>query len=283
MTPAPAVREVPVGRAGVAAAVFGGAALAVIAGPCVIEEEAECLRTAEALSRAAARLKLPFVFKASYLKDNRTSRDSFTGPGIERGLEILSRVRREVGVPVTTDIHSREEAARAAAVVDLLQIPAFLCRQTSLLVAAGGTGLPVNIKKGQFVAPSDIAFAAEKAVAAGAAGALLTERGTSFGYGDLVVDIRSFEVMRGSGWPAVYDATHSLQRPGGATTGGERRFLLPLARAAVAGGADAVFLEAHPDPSRALSDRATQVPLEEVEPVLASLARIRESLAGGGR
>jgi 2-dehydro-3-deoxyphosphooctonate aldolase (KDO 8-P synthase) len=283
MTPAPAVREVPVGRAGVAAAVFGGAALAIIAGPCVIEEEAECLRTAEALSRAAARLKLPFVFKASYLKDNRTSRDSFTGPGIERGLEILSRVRREVGVPVTTDIHSREEAARAAAVVDLLQIPAFLCRQTSLLVAAGGTGLPVNIKKGQFVAPSDIAFAAEKAVAAGAAGALLTERGTSFGYGDLVVDIRSFEVMRGSGWPAVYDATHSLQRPGGATTGGERRFLLPLARAAVAGGADAVFLEAHPDPSRALSDRATQVPLEEVETVLESLARIRESLAGGGR
>jgi 2-dehydro-3-deoxyphosphooctonate aldolase (KDO 8-P synthase) len=263
---------------------FGeGGTLALIAGPCVIESEEITLRTAAELRRITERLGMPFVFKSSYRKDNRSSVEFYEGPGLETGLRVLEKVKRETGAPVLSDVHTPAQTGPAAEVLDVLQIPAYLSQQTELLLSAARTGKAVNIKKGQFVAPSDIAFAAEKAVAAGAAGALLTERGTSFGYGDLVVDIRSFEVMRGSGWPAVYDATHSLQRPGGATTGGERRFLLPLARAAVAGGADAVFLEAHPDPSRALSDRATQVPLEEVEPVLASLARIRESLAGGGR
>ena len=269
-----AVRLVTVGRAGAAPVIFGGGRLAVIAGPCVIEDAGECVRTAETLRRAAEKAGVPLVFKASYAKDNRTSAASFTGPGLERGLEVLARVRRETGLAVTTDIHAREEAAAAGAVVDLLQIPAFLCRQSSLIAAAGATGLPVNIKKGQFVAPSDLRFAAEKAAGAGAAGVLLTERGATFGYGDLVVDMRSFAILRESGWPAVYDATHSLQRPGGESTGGERRFALPLALAAVAAGADAVFFEAHPDPAKALSDRATQIPLAEVESFLAALVRV---------
>ena len=272
------LRAVTVGRAGAEPAVFGAGKLVVIAGPCVIEDAEECVRTADALRRASRAAGVALVFKASYLKDNRTSGSSFTGPGLEGGLPVLARVRRETGLPVTTDIHAPEQAAPAAEVVDLLQIPAFLCRQTSLLAAAGATGLPVNVKKGQFVAPADLSFAAAKLEAAGAAGVLLTERGASFGYGDLVVDMRSFTWMSATGWPTVYDATHSLQRPGGETTGGERRFALPLARAAVAAGASAVFLEAHPDPSRALSDKATQLPLEQVEPFLRALSRVWEAV-----
>lgn len=262
-------------------ALFGGRRLAVIAGPCVLESNDNARRVADHMAALCGRLNLPYVFKASYTKANRSSVDSYRGPGLEDGLETLAALRREFHVPVLTDVHEAGEAARAGAVVDALQIPAFLCRQTDLIEAAAATGRPVNIKKGQFLPPADMERAAEKASLAGKGGVLLTERGSSFGYGDLVVDMRSFSVMARCGWPVIFDITHSLQQPGGRVTGGRREFAAPLARAAVAAGADAVFVETHPDPDNALSDAAVQLPLDKVAGLIESLVRIREALAAG--
>jgi len=273
---------VRVGPEGVVApALFGGKRLAVIAGPCVLESWDVAARIAETLRETCGRLNLPYVFKASYRKANRSSGSSYRGPGLDQGLEHLLKIRTEFGIPVVTDIHETAEAAPAGEVVDLLQIPAFLCRQTDLIEAAGRTGKPVNIKKGQFLSPGEMEYAAEKASLAGAGGVLLTERGSSFGYGDLVVDMRSIAIMAKSGWPTVFDVTHSLQQPGGRTTGGRREFATVLARAAVAAGADAVFLEAHPEPEKARSDNATMLPLDQVAPLLGSVVRIRDALAAG--
>ncbi len=242
----------------------GGAPTAWIAGPCVIEEPDRALRIAHGLARHAAERGIGLVFKASFDKANRTSADSYRGPGLARGLEVLARVKAEVGLPVTTDVHLPDQAGPAAEVVDLLQVPAFLCRQTDLVVACGATGRPVNLKKGQFATAAQMGQAARKALDAGAAGVLLTERGTCFGHGDLVVDFREMVALRDQGWATAFDATHATQRPGGPVTGGSRRFALPLARAALAVGVDALFTEVHDDPPRARSDAATQLPLDGI-------------------
>ncbi|MDW7711140.1 MAG: 3-deoxy-8-phosphooctulonate synthase [Deferrisomatales bacterium] len=251
----------------------GGGPLALIAGPCVLESEELALHTAAALRDLAARLGIPLVFKSSYDKANRTSVGSFRGPGLEEGLEILGRVRREVGIPVLSDVHSPHEAERAGEVLDCLQVPAFLARQTDLLVAAGRTGKPVNVKKGQFMAPEDMRQAVEKVQAGGSGGVLLTERGTTFGYHYLVVDFQGLVRMAGLGCPVVFDATHSVQRPsaGCGVSWGDRELAAPLARAAVAVGVDAVFLEVHPDPDRALCDGPNSVALADLEAVLRGL------------
>ncbi len=256
----------------------GGPRLIVVAGPCVVEGADLCLTVAEALKRACAARGLPYVFKASYRKANRSSGRSYEGPPIEEALAVLGRVKRELGVPLLTDVHEVAEVAPAAEVADVLQIPAFLCRQTALLQAAAATGRAVNVKKGQFLAPGDMRHAADKITSAGGTRVLLTERGTTFGYGDLVVDMRSLVVMRELGWPVLYDATHSLQRPGGSETGGDRRFAFPLLRAAVACGVDGIFFEAHPDPGRALSDAATQLPLDQAEAFLDEACRVRDAV-----
>ena len=254
--------------------VGGQAPLLVIAGPCVVESPDMVLRTAESLAATCRQLELGFIFKCSYLKDNRTSVHSEVGPGMEAGLAILQRVRDEIGVPVLSDVHETAEVAVAAEVLDVLQIPAFLCRQTRLLQAAAATGRAVNVKKGQFLAPEDAEHIVAKFESVpGHGGLLLTERGTSFGYHNLVVDMRGLATLRNFGWPVVFDITHSLQRPSaaGGESGGERRFAPVLARAAAAAGVDAVFLEAHPDPARAKSDRHTQIPLPEVQRLLESV------------
>ncbi|HEU4334430.1 MAG TPA: 3-deoxy-8-phosphooctulonate synthase [Candidatus Eisenbacteria bacterium] len=263
----------------VGAARFGPDRLSLIAGPCVLEDEGMAAETARELKRVAGLLGMPFAFKASYSKANRSSSSSYRGPGLDAGLASLVRIRESAGVPVTSDIHETGEVAAAAAALDLLQIPAFLCRQTALIEAAAATGKPVHIKKGQFVAPAAMEHAVEKARRAGASGVIVTERGTTFGHGDLVVDYRGIAVMSGFGCPVFFDATHSVQRPGGRETAGERDYIPLLARAAVAAGVDGIFLEAHPDPSRAKSDRASQWPLGEVEPLLRSLLKIRDALA----
>lgn len=252
---------------------------AFIAGPCVLESEDLAFAVAEFLSGLAGRLKVNLVFKGSFDKANRSSVRSYRGPGEEEGLRILGEVKRRFGLPVTTDVHDPRQAATAGAVVDLIQIPAFLCRQTDLLVAAGKTGLPVNIKKGQFMAPWDMANAVEKVVSTGNSAVLVTERGTMFGYNNLVVDFRGIPQVREGICPLIFDATHSVQLPGGAgqTSSGDRRFIAPLARAAVAAGADGVFLEVHPDPERALSDGPNSLPLGEVEPLLRTLLAIRRA------
>jgi len=261
-----------------ALSVGDGHPLVLIAGPCVIEGEALTRRLAEALVRVAGKLGIPFIFKASYDKANRTSHRSFRGIGREKGLAVLRRIRDELEIPVLTDVHSPEEARQAAACVDVLQIPAFLSRQTDLLVAAGGSGRVVNVKKGQFLAPWDMAHVVAKLRHAGARGILLTERGTSFGYNNLVVDMRSIPVMRSTGCPVVMDATHGVQLPGGKGTcsGGEAVYAPIVARAAVAAGADAVFLETHPDPSKALSDGPNMIPLKNLAAVVEPLIEIRE-------
>ena len=253
-----------------------GAPLALIAGPCVIESEDLALKVAEEVRRAAERVGIPYIFTSSYAKMNRMSIGSYVGPGLEEGLRILERVRREVEIPVLTDVHSPEEAEAAGEVVDAVQIPAFLCRQTDLALACGRTGKPVNIKKGQFLAPEDMGPIAEKVASTGNRQILLTERGTCFGYHNLVVDMRSLVVMRGLGYPVVFDATHSVQLPGagGGKSGGQPEFIAPLARAAVAVGVDAVFLETHPDPPRALSDAACMLPLGELGGLLRELVEI---------
>jgi 2-dehydro-3-deoxyphosphooctonate aldolase (KDO 8-P synthase) len=250
--------------------------LFVIAGPCVIESEALCLHIARALKRATDRLGLTYVFKASYDKANRTSAKSFRGPGLETGLEILARVRRAVGVPVLTDVHTEAEAARAGQVVDILQIPALLCRQTNLVTAAVRTGKIVNLKKGQFLSPAEMGQVVAKATAAGGWRLLLTERGTTFGYNNLVSDLRSIPILRRFGFPVVFDATHSVQLPGGGgdKSAGQREFAPVLARAAVAAGAHGVFVETHPDPESALSDGPNMVPLGDLPGLLGQLAAL---------
>jgi 2-dehydro-3-deoxyphosphooctonate aldolase (KDO 8-P synthase) len=252
--------------------------LGIIAGPCVAESPALCLEVAVELARIARELALPLVFKTSYAKANRTSSGSYSGPGLEPGLEILEQVRSRTGLPVLADVHEAAEVPIAARVLQVLQIPAFLCRQTPLLTAAGASGLPVNVKKGQFMAPASMQGAVDKLRAAGCPGVMLTERGTTFGYNDLVVDMRSFAIMRETGALTVFDMTHSLQQPGGAVTGGERAHAEPLARAALAAGADCLFLETHPEPATARSDAATQLPLAEVGGLLGRLARFRAEL-----
>jgi 2-dehydro-3-deoxyphosphooctonate aldolase (KDO 8-P synthase) len=261
--------------------VAGGAELPVVAGPCVIESEETTLATARTLAAMARRLGLPLVFKSSFDKANRSSLHSFRGPGLVEGLRVLARVKAETGLPVLTDVHEPGQCAPAAAVCDVLQIPAFLCRQTDLVVAAAATGRAVNVKKGQFMAPDDLRRVVDKARSAGNDRVTVTERGFSFGYHDLVVDMRSFELLHGDGIAVIYDVTHSLQLPGaaGEESGGERRFAEPLARAAVAAGADGVFLEVHPDPARALSDRAVQLDPARAEALLASLVALRRALA----
>ncbi len=250
---------------------FGGTApLVLIAGPCVVESRDLVLRTAERVQKIARRHRMPVVFKSSYKKANRTSSRSFTTIGDEKALAILAEVRREFGMPILTDVHTEREVAMAAEVVDILQIPAFLCRQTDLLQAAGRTGKAVNIKKGQFAAPADMALAAEKVHETGNARILLTERGTTFGYNNLVVDMRGLEIMRRTGYPVVLDATHSVQLPSGAsvTSGGQSEFIFPLARAGAAVGMNALFVETHPNPRKALSDAASQLKLDLLDALL---------------
>jgi 2-dehydro-3-deoxyphosphooctonate aldolase (KDO 8-P synthase) len=256
---------------------IGGARpLALIAGPCVIESEAHALGLAIALRDIAARRGVPFVFKASYDKANRTSIASYRGPGLADGLRILARIKAEAGVPILTDIHEPSHAAAAADVADVLQIPAFLCRQTDLLVAAARTGRVVNIKKGQFLAPRDVRHAAAKVAGAGNDRILITERGTSFGYNNLVVDMRAFPMMREMGYPVVFDITHSLQLPGGGdgVTAGLAEYIEPLGSAGVAAGVDGVFLEVHDDPPRAKSDAQNALRLDRLDALLERLIRI---------
>ena len=257
-----------------------GQRLVVIAGPCVIEGEDLTLGIARRLGQIASRLPIQPVFKASFDKANRTSVESERGPGLQKGLAILRRIKEATGLPVTTDIHAPEQAAPVAEVCDLLQIPAFLARQTDLLTAAARTGRPVHVKKGQFLAPWDMKHVIGKLEAAGCRHILLCERGTFFGYGRLVNDMRSIPQMQALGAPVVFDATHSVQEPGGlgSATGGNRQMVEPLARAAVAVGVDGLFFETHPQPDRALSDGPNMVPLEEFEPLLARLVAIRKTV-----
>lgn len=257
-----------------------GQPLLVIAGPCVIEDEFSALDIARRLAEIAQSLGVPLVFKASFDKANRTSVSAFRGPGLERGLAILARIRRTTGLPVTTDIHESHQAGAAGQVCDLLQIPAFLCRQTDLLLAAARTGRPVHVKKGQFLAPADMAHVVAKLEAGGCRDILLGERGTFFGYGRLVNDFRSIPLMQALGVPVVFDATHSVQEPGGlgSASGGNRRMVEPLARAAVAIGADALFFETHPDPDHAPSDGPNMIPLDQIAPMLARLLRIHQTV-----
>lgn len=256
-----------------------GQPLLLIAGPCVIESAEHCLMLADRIAAIARRLKLPYVFKASYDKANRSSLDSFRGPGLESGLEILRQVRAQVGVPVLSDVHDPQQAEVAGRVLDCVQVPAFLCRQTDLLLAAGRSGKCVNIKKGQFLAPEKMALAVQKVQSTGNPNVLVSERGTSFGYERLINDMTGLQLMRRFA-PVVFDATHSVQHPGsaGQVTGGQREFIPLLARAAVAAGVDALFLEVHDDPPRAKSDAATVWPLSELEPLLRSCVRLREVL-----
>lgn len=253
--------------------------LAVICGPCVIESEDFALRVAEQLVEIFAPFSFSFIFKASYDKANRSSVHSFRGPGIEKGLEILQKIQKEFNVPVTTDVHSPEEAKMAGSVCDILQIPAFLCRQTDLIAAAASTPAAVNVKKGQFVAPWDMGNVVEKITSCGNRRIILTDRGTSFGYNNLVSDMRAIPVMQKFGFPVCFDATHSAQLPGGlgTITGGQREFIPTLAKAAVASGCNALFMEAHPDPSQAKSDATTVLPYETLKNLLRDVERIYEA------
>jgi 2-dehydro-3-deoxyphosphooctonate aldolase (KDO 8-P synthase) len=258
----------------------GGDSFPFIAGPCLIESEELALGVALRLAAMSHRLGLPLVFKASFDKANRTSIKSARGPGLTEGLRILRKVREETGLPLLTDVHEPAQCGPAAEVCDVLQIPAFLCRQTDLLLAAARTGRAVNVKKGQFLAPEDARHAVAKAAAVGNHRVFVTERGASFGYHNLVVDMRGFTILHELGIPVVFDVTHSLQLPGGGdgTTGGDRRFAEPLARAAVAAGADGLFMEVHPDPDHALSDAATQLPFERAEALAMSALEIRRAM-----
>jgi 2-dehydro-3-deoxyphosphooctonate aldolase (KDO 8-P synthase) len=257
----------------------------LIAGPCVIEGESMALDLACAIKEIAARAGVSYVFKASYDKANRTSIDSFRGPGIRDGLEVLARVKAETGVAVLTDIHEPWHAAEAAQVADILQIPAFLCRQTDLIIAAAKSGRAVNVKKGQFLAPQDARNIVDKVREAGCEKLLLTERGASFGYNNLVVDMRSFPIMRGFGVPVVFDVTHSLQLPGGLgyATGGQSEYIEPLARAGVACGVDAVFMEVHDCPEKALSDGPNALPLDRLQSLLFMIRDIHQLVRGATR
>ncbi|MBI5197474.1 MAG: 3-deoxy-8-phosphooctulonate synthase [Nitrospirae bacterium] len=250
--------------------------LFVIAGPCVIEDDGMLMEVSQELSGISQRLGIPMVFKSSYDKANRTSGSSFRGPGFQAGLKSLDQVREKTGLPILSDVHTPEEAKAAGKVLDFLQIPAFLCRQTDLLVSAALTGKGINIKKGQFVAPWDMKHAVRKVSEQGNERILVTERGYTFGYNNLVVDMRAIPQMKTFGYPVVFDATHSVQLPGGAgsASSGERQYIPHLARAAVAAGCDGLFMEVHPEPERALSDKETQLPLAQVESLLKELQKI---------
>ncbi len=252
----------------------------LIAGPCVIENEKLCLEVASALKRACERLGVFYVFKASYDKANRTSAKSFRGPGLEEGLAVLAKVRARFGIPVLTDVHTEAQAGPAARVADVLQIPAFLCRQTDLIAAAGRTGRIVNLKKGQFLSPEEMGQVVDKARSAGGRRLLLTERGTTFGYHNLVADMRSIPIMRRFGIPVIFDATHSVQLPGGGgdRSGGQREFAPVLARCALAAGATGVFIETHPKPERALSDGPNMIPLAAMPALLKSLVKVHSAV-----
>ncbi|MCJ8502180.1 3-deoxy-8-phosphooctulonate synthase [Desulfatitalea alkaliphila] len=261
-----------------------GMPLAIVAGPCVIEDEDTTRRIAERLKDLAARLQMPLIFKASFDKANRTSIHSYRGPGLEKGLRLLETIRTQCELPVLSDVHEIAQVVPAAQVLDVLQIPAFLCRQTDFLLAVARTGKPVNIKKGQFLAPWDIANIVDKIASAGNRRILLTERGAMFGYNNLVVDFRSIPIMQQqTGMPVIFDATHSVQLPGGAgsSSGGQREHAPVLARAAVAAGADAVFMEVHPDPDKALCDGPNSLPLDTLEPFWRQLQAIRRILHDG--
>jgi len=255
------VREIVIGTVKIG----GGNPLAFIAGPCVIENELSTLRAAERLSEISSARSIPVIFKSSYDKANRTSVTSFRGPGITEGLKILSKVKKETGLPVISDVHTVDEITEASEVLDGLQIPAFLCRQTDIITAAARTGKPLNVKKGQFLAPADVKNIVEKAASTGNQKIMITERGTTFGYQNLVVDMRSIPIIQSYGVPVVFDATHSVQLPGGqgASSGGEREFIQPLARAAVAAGCDALFTEVHESPDSALCDGPTMLPIDD--------------------
>jgi len=254
----------------------GGKPLVLVAGPCVIESEAATLRHAERLLTICNGLSMPLIFKASYDKANRTSIGGFRGPGMRDGLKILAKVKDSLGLPVLSDIHSIEQVAPAAEVLDVLQIPAFLCRQTDLIISAAQSGRVVNIKKGQFLAPWDMKNVAGKAVASGNENIILTERGASFGYNNLVVDMRTFPIMRATGFPVIFDATHSVQLPGGQgeSSGGQREYVEFLSRAAVAAGIDGIFMEVHEDPDKALCDGPNSIPLSDLPALLKTLKSI---------
>lgn len=261
-----------------------GNPLALIAGPCVIESEKVVLRTCEKIKEITTKLKIPFIFKSSYLKANRLNIQSYSGPGMSKGLRILEKVKKEFEVCILTDIHNPDEAEPVSKVADVLQIPAFLCRQTDLVLAAAKTGKAMNIKKGQFMAPEDMGSIAKKMESVGNHNILLTERGTFFGYHNLVVDMRSLVIMRNLGYPVVFDATHSLQLPGsgGEFSGGQPQFILPLARAAVACGCDALFIETHPDVQNALCDKDSMLPLEKLEKFLIQVRTIDQVIREKG-
>ncbi len=255
--------------------------LLLIAGPCVLESEELGLKVASTMRTICERLGLSYVFKASFDKANRTSISSYRGPGLERGLASLARIRQEIGVPVISDIHEAAQARAAAEVLDIIQIPAFLCRQTDLLVAASATGKPINLKKGQFVSPWEMKNGVDKIRSGGASQVMLVERGASFGYNNLVVDMRSLPVMRSFDCPVIYDATHSVQLPGGAgdSSGGQREFIAPLSRAAVGAGIDGIFMEVHPNPDQALCDGPNSISLSEIEVLLGQLVSIHNALS----
>lgn len=248
----------------------------IIAGPCVIEGEDITLRVADFLRETSEDMDIPVLFKTSYDKANRTSVESFRGPGLEDGLEIIRKVKEKTGLPVLSDVHGIDDVVKASQILDVIQIPAFLCRQTDLVLAAARTGLPVNIKKGQFLSPMEMEHAIRKITSTGNRDILVTERGTFFGYHNLVVDFRSIPIMKGFGFPVIFDATHSVQLPGGgvASSGGQREFVEYLARAAAAAGANGVFMEVHPDPASALCDGPNSIPLDQVKPLLALLKEI---------
>ncbi len=276
-----ATRRISMGNAPIG----GGGALALIAGPCVIESEKHARLMAERLIRIAGDAGLPFVFKASYDKANRSSVKNFRGPGLKEGLRILARIREDYAVPVLSDVHESDQIAPAAEALDVIQIPAFLCRQTDFLLAAARSGKPVNIKKGQFMAPWDMANAADKVRAGGNEDVILTERGVSFGYNNLVADMRSLPVMRRTGCPVVFDATHSVQLPGGqgSASGGDRAMARVLARAAVAAGVDGLFLEVHDNPDGALCDGPNMIRLDDLPDMLDALAHIHEIAKKDGK
>jgi len=274
----------PVTVAGVT--IGGGAPLALIGGPCAIEDERHALMMAERLQRMTAAARVPFIYKSSYDKANRSSVHSYRGPGLKEGLRILARVKETSGLPVLSDVHDVSEVGPAAEVLDVLQVPAFLCRQTDLLLACGATRKPVNVKKGQFLAPRDMGNVVDKIRSTGNEAILLTERGTSFGYNNLVVDFRGLPIMRAFGYPVIFDATHSVQLPGGAgdRSGGERQYVQALARAAIAAGVDALFMEIHEDPDRTmpdgrpLSDGPNMLRLDDLPRLLDELAAISQGL-----
>ena len=256
----------------------------LIAGPCVIENEETALKVAAFLKETSQIMDIPVIFKTSYDKANRTSLDSYRGPGLDRGLEIIQKIKEETGLPVLSDIHEADEIEKAADVLDVIQIPAFMCRQTSLLLSAAETGLPINIKKGQFLSPGEMGPAIQKITSTGNRRILVTERGTSFGYNNLVVDMRSIAIMKDFGFPVVFDATHSVQLPGGcgSSSGGQREFVGHLSRAAVAAGAHGVFLEVHPHPDSALCDGPNSLPLDQVRPLLKMLQEIHRLVHSTG-